>query len=405
MRRFRSWTRQHAAQLAVVAVLAIPAAVAAVFGTADLKEQRPLAQWPARPGSAAALLALPSQLDAWINDHLGGRRLLITANTTLRYALFREFPTVQMITGRHGRVFLAAHPNNGPTYSAITGVCGPGPVFDGVAPAAQFLNVLFSELELRGMQPTMLIAPSAPVLHFEDLPVWLSQRCAASHTPVADVLASPLLTQHVRERILYPLQQMRELKGGDAFYPKSWFHWAGPGLSQIVDWTMTQRSGAPPPAAPPLTMVTGEMISDVSHLMGGLRLASVVTRPDFPASNVSSCYGTDCFAEFGSAEDKLKDVSRFGNPAAPVRRRLLILSDSFGSKIAGWYARYYTSVEQVAGNDVPRLNRLETERVRDFLLRAPAETDVLIIYHDGGAIHKAIRQGMAPLIGNSLPLR
>lgn len=387
--------RMHALRLAVVLALGLPALVS---GSADLVEQRALAAWPAWPASTAAALAWPGQLDSWINDHFGGRRLLIGWNTRLRYALFREFPTNQMISGRHGRVFLAAHGTTQAPYSALTSACGPGPVFDGMEVAAGFLNTLFGDLTRLGMQPYMIIAPSSALLYHEDLPVWLARRCATSATPVADVLASPLLAPGVRARILYPLAQMRAHKGNDGFFPKTWFHWAGPGLAEVVDWTMAQR-GVAPPAAAPLKTVTGEMISDVAHLMGGLRLTSVVTRPDLEiAGGVVGCYGTACFPEFGSAADKLKDVSRFSNPAAPLPRRLLILSDSFGSKIAAWYTRYYRSVEQVAGNDVPRLDAQETRRVRDYLYRAPADTDLLIVYHDGAAIHKAIRRGLTPLV-------
>ncbi len=392
--RTLTWLRAHAAHLAVVGALALPAYVA---GTAPTSENRNLAPLPAPPGDLAGALALPARLDAWINDHFGWRDQLIGYNTRLRYALFREFPTVQMVSGRHGRVFLAAHLTTLAPYSAITNVCGPGPVLDGVAVPARHFNVLLGDLRALGFRPLLLIAPSAPLVEYQDLPVWLSRRCATTRTPVADVLDSALLTSQTRAAILYPLAQMRALAANDALFPKTWFHWSGPGLAGVVDLSMARLSGQPVPAAPPLPTHSEEMASDVSHLFNGVRLTSIVTTPDYAAAGIAACFGTGCFPELGSAAAKLKDVSRVRNPHAPLKRRLLILSDSFGSHISGWYARYYSQVDQVSGNDVPQLDAAEVKRVRAVLLRDPGDTDLLVLYHDGAAIAKAIRRGLGPL--------
>ncbi len=392
-----AWLRAHAAHLLVVAGFGLPALLA---GTGGTSENRELA--PAPVFSRAALLAYPQQLDAWINDHFGWRAELIALNTRLRYRLLREFPTAQVIAGRHGRLYMAAHRTSDPPYSAITNVCGPGPVYDGVEVAAGFFGKLFGNLRARGFAPYMLIVPSAPVVEFQDLPVWLTRRCAGERTPVADVLDSPLLDGATRARIGYPLREMRAWRGNDGLYPKHWFHWAGRGLGQVVDLSMADLHGSAPPAAPPLPTRTDETVSDISHLFNGVRITGTVMTPDFPAAGISACFGTGCFPEFGAgAADKLKDVSRMRNPNAPIKRRLLILSDSFGAKISGWYARYYTDVEQAAGNDMPRLNAAEAARVREVLLRAPGDTDLLILYHDGAAIHKAIRRGLQPMLDGS----
>ncbi len=394
MKTTLSWLRSHAAHLLVVAGFGAPALLA---GTAGIAENRVLA--PVPEFSQAGLMGYPRLLDAWIDDHFGWRAELIALNTRLRYRFLREFPTVQVIAGRHGRLYMAAHNTKDAPYAAITNVCGPGPVYDGVAVAAGFIDRLFGTLRARGFAPYMLIVPSAPVVEFQDLPVWLTRRCAGERTPVADVLDSPLLDGATRARVRYPLREMRAWRGNNALYPRHWFHWSGTGLAQVVELSMPGLYGSAPPPAPPLPSRTDESISDISHLFNGIRLSGPVTTPDLAAAGIAACYGTACFPEFGaSAADKLKDVSRMRNPAAPIRRRLLILSDSFGAKISGWYARYYAEVEQVAGNDLPRLDAAEAARVREVLLRAPGDTDLLILYHDGAAIHKAIRRGLQPLL-------
>lgn len=392
MRSLLSWLRAHVAHLLVVAGFALPALMA---GTAGPSENRVLA--PAPAFSRAGLLAYPQQLDAWINDHFGWRAELIALNTRLRYRLLREFPTVQVTAGRHGRLYMAAHKTSDAPYSAITNVCGPGPVYDGIAPAAGEFNRIVDDLRGLGFRPLLMIVPSAPVIEHQDLPAWLARRCVTEQTPVAEVIASPLVTPATRAAIFYPLAEMRMWKGDSALYPKTWFHWGGSALANVVDLSVARLIGKVPPYAAPLPLKTEEMISDISHLFNGLRLTSKVSSPDYAAAGVQACFGTGCFSEFGSAAAKLKDTSRISNPNAPIKRRLVILSDSFGSHISGWYARYYGEVEQVCGNDVPQLDGAEVRRVREVLLRDPANTDLLVLYHDGSAIAKSIRRGLGPL--------
>lgn len=390
----RAALRTHAAKALAVGLFALPALM---VGNGGGNENRTLADLPALEWKRAALLAYPGQLDQWINDHFGWRRELIALHTHLRYALLREFPTVQAISGRHGRIFLAAHNTSHPPYSAITNVCGPGPVYDGVTVAASYLNRFFGDLRSLGFDPRMLVVPSSPVVEHQDLPPWLARRCATEATPVADVLASPLIAPGVRAQIRYPLAEMRMWKEDEALYPKTWFHWAGSGLAKVVDYTMPALAPEGVPNAAPLPTRADVVPSDISHLLGGIRFSSPVVVPDFAKAGINACYGASCYPEFGEAGALMPDVSRMANPNAPRKRRLLILSDSFGSKISAWYARYYQTVEQVCGNDIPRLNGPQLAQVRQWILRAPQDTDVLILYHDGSAIHKAIRRGMTPI--------
>ncbi|MFP5393475.1 MAG: hypothetical protein ACLGI6_18320 [Gammaproteobacteria bacterium] len=394
----RQWMRAHGAKVLVVAGFGIPAFISAT-GTLSGNggENRTMAALPPLTMNVGSVLAYPAQLDSWINDHFGGRGGLIKLNNRVRYYLLREFSTVQMISGRNGRVFLAAHGANQPPYAAILDACGPGPQREGQALSARYLNTLIGDYRQMGFKPVMMIVPSAPVVEHQDLPAWIGRRCATDNTPVRNLIDSPLVEPAVRASILYPLAEMRYFKQDTALFPKRWFHWSGPGLARVVDLTMPRLVGPSVPNVPALPTQTAVTESDVGHLFGGVHLRGPVTTPDFAAAGINACYGVGCYPEFGSAADKLIDVSRFTNPKAPIARRLLILSDSFGSKIAGWYARYYQRIEHVAGNDIPRLDQPELDRVRAYLLRAPQDTDLLILYHDGGAINKAIRNGMRPL--------
>lgn len=395
--------RGNAVKIGLLAVLFMPMLASLTGSAGNSDENRNLAQAPAFPTSWKDFLQLPTQTDAWINDHFGMRRALVKANNQVRYKAFREFPTIQMAAGRHGRAFLAAHSTTAPPFSAITNVCGGRP-----SPAegtAQYLSRMTAEFERMGMHPAVLIVPSAAAVYSRDTPKWLEPRCAATDTAVDTVLADPALSPMARERILYPLPQMRALAGNDAIYPKTWFHWSGPALGDIARLTVAHFWGRAPAQEQPWPVKSLWKDSDVSHLFPGVHLASYIAEPDFEAAHVKACYGAGCFPEFAGFANYARvmdDVSRFTNPAAPDRR-LLIMSDSFGSKSSGWFSRYYRTVEQMATHSINELSQADMDALKQVLLREPEKTDILFLYHDGAAVYNMLLLGVQRLHEPSRP--
>ncbi|MRW89175.1 hypothetical protein GJ699_04185 [Duganella sp. FT80W] len=389
--------RGNVVKLGLLAVLSVPMLAALRGGAGNNDEHRHLAPPPSLPTSWQAFLQLPTQTDDWINDHFGMRDRLLKANNRLRFALFHEFPTIQMAAGRHGRVFLAAHSVTAPPYSAITNVCGGKPP---PAPeTAEYFSTMVADFERMGMHPAVLIVPSAAAVYSGDTPNWLQPRCGADDTAVATVLADPALSPLARQRIFYPLQQMRALAGNDAVFPKTWFHWSGPALDEIARLTVAHLWGRAPAQQAPWPVKMNWKDSDVSHLFPGVKLSSLIAEPDFEAAHVQACYGPNCFPEFAGIANYaqvLDDVSRFTNPAAP-ERRLLIVSDSFGSKSSGWFARYYRTVEQMATHSINDMSQADVDTLKQVLLRDPEHTDILFLYHDGAAVYNTLRQGIQRL--------
>jgi hypothetical protein len=384
---------RHAGKFVVVAVLALPALVS--LHEACSKPSDPnLAQLPARPASGAALLEMPSKLDAWINDHFGYRVDLLKFNNRLRFKLFREFPSVQMSAGRHGRYFLSAHGTSMPPYQAVTTVCSRGVARASTIP---HLNRLFGAFHAAGLEPKLLVVPSAPVVYPEDLPPYLERECASERNPVDAVIASPALDPAAAAAMFYPLKEMREIKKSAVLYPKSWFHWTGDGLDQVARLSLSHFWQRPLDQAPALPHKKRVQIADVSHLFDGILLESETVEPDLEQAGVKGCWGGECFPEIAQISMKLRDVSRFDNPRAP-QRRLLIISDSFGSKVSAWYARYYAHVEQFATNGVDQLTPAQLAAFKTYIYRERADTDILILYHDGGAMYDVLRFGTERLL-------
>ncbi|MYM37218.1 hypothetical protein GTP38_23095 [Duganella sp. FT94W] len=394
MRRPYAFLRAHAAKLGLLAVLSWPLAATFYAGAAQNTENRHLAPAPALPSSWSAFLALPAQTDAWINDHFGMRAALVALNNHLRFAAFREFPSIQMAAGRNGRLFLAAHGTNVEPYSAATAVCG-GKVSASPGTTAYF-NQLFADVARMGFQPKLLIVPSAPVVYSGDMPAWLTPRCAASQTAVTGVLNDPALSPAARAGIFYPLEEARRLAGSEDMFPKTWFHWAGPALGEMARLSLEHFWGPLPTPGAPLPTKSTWMLSDVNFLFPGVELSSLIVQPDLDAAHIAACYGPQCFPEFAAMQAAPQDVSRFHNPAAPPRR-LLIISDSFGSKVSAWYARYYGEVEQVATNSFEHMSDADLALVRQRLFRDAPHTDLLLLYHDGGAVYNTLKFGMQRL--------
>ena len=372
---------KSAFRLLLVLLLGLPALMQF---DGDTAENRSLAPLPPLPTSWHAVLETPGKLDAWINDHFGFRKGLVAFNNRFHYTVFHEFTTPQLLAGRNDRIFLASHNKSFTENSAITSVCGPTDA--PLAERADYANVMLGDFRAMGFRTELFIAPSAPVIEYHDLPEWLERSCSTENTPVTQILQLPMLDQENRQAILYPLDEMRTLSARQSMFPKTWFHWSGPQMQPVVDLSMEKLVGKPLPQPTALVWRSEREHSDVGGMAPGAPLDSEVNAPDFKASQIDACRGETCFPEFGSAARKIPDMSRFLNPKAPIARRLLILSDSFGKGAAGLYARYYQRVEHVSGNTFLQLDDAEIATLKKVLLRDPEHTDLLILFHDGGVV-------------------
>lgn len=384
---------RHVGKVAVVALLAVPGVIS-LYDARTLPPNPHLAQLPAFPASATELLEAPPKLNAWINDHFGYRVDLVKWQNRMRFALFHEFPSVQMSAGRHGRYFLAAHGTNMAPFQAVTNVCSRG---QGRPSTVAYLNRLFATFRSAGLDAKLLVVPSAPVIHPEDLPAFLESECASEVTPVDAVMQSPQLDPAAAAAIYFPLKEMREIKKSAILFPPTWFHWTGDGLDQVARLSITRFWQRPLDVAPALPHRKRMQISDVSHLFDGVLLESETIEPDLDKTRVKGCWGGTCYPEIADISAALRDVSRFDNPDAPPRR-LLIISDSFGSKVSVWYARYYRQVEQFATNGVGQLTPAQLDAFKAYMYRERANTDILFLYHDGGAMYDVLRPATERLL-------
>lgn len=383
MQAFEKWLSTCFVGVFLAVLLAIPAFVGVFDKNSLARENRSLALFPQEPVTLKQLFAYTGKLDLWINDHFGFRETLIQLNNSLRFVLFDQFPTTQVIWGRSGRLFLSAHDKSAVPYSAITRPCGYSP--SDLEAVSQQIERLILSFQASGVDAKLMIVPSAPIVYPEDLPAWLEKRCAAVASPIESVLGSIALMAFSRDQIYYPKADMFELKKTLPVFPKNWFHWGGDGPKAITTLSVNRLWGLSSELGKSLVATPTSTGSDIGYLFPGIELASEVLTANYEQSGVRACVGTPCFPELGEIANKLLDVTRYSNPAAPAGK-LIILSDSFGKYAAGWYSRYFREVKHFSTNSLPQLGAEEKRQFRNLVLDEARDTHLLLLYHDGSVL-------------------
>lgn len=385
----------NAAKIVLVVLLAVPA-LRSMTGSSQLEgENRKLAEFPAAPASWQETLKFPARLDQWINDHFGYRDRLLKLNNRVRHALFGTFPTVQVISGQNGRIFMSAHEANFPPYTAIHPTCGFQ--FHDHEKIAGQMNAMHAAFRGWGIDAKLVIAPSSPAVYQEELPGWLAQRCARSVPPFRNILVPERLSPPVLASVYYPIEELRAARAEGEVIPKTWFHLTGFGSRLLTQKSVERLWNIKADEGTTLKTRIETQTSDLAHLFPGVKLSSKVEAIDFAASGIEECKGAKCYPALQDALEKLGDVNRYRNERAP-KERLIMLSDSFGQYSAGWYARYYRDVIHFSTNTLGRLSDGELASLRNFLREEGKRSDVLFFYHDTGVLTGRIDLDLKKLV-------
>jgi hypothetical protein len=367
--------------VAFAVVLLTPASVELLLSRpATPSENRRLASWPAAPRSLNDAQQLPARISAYIEDHFGLRYKMIAAHNRLRYALFHELPTRQVLEGRHHRLFLTSHSRHTP-YALIRDVCGLGVDDPEIAAAARSATVLIDHLRTKAPSSLLLVVPTSPVIYPEDLPGWLGRPCARA-VPTG-VRAEASLPAAVRSAWAYPLQQELRLKRSMQVYPPAYFHWFGAAPRRLVESIAEHRLGLVKQVDVPAAMQP--VGSDLGQFTAGLRFTSSAALPDWRRAGIDACIGSKCFPELGDIAPLLYDLSRYRNPNAGGAK-LLVLSDSFGLHAAGYFSEYVGEVWHLSMDNIGRLSPDQINRFKQVVF-GDYDPDVIVgIFHDGALL-------------------
>ncbi len=375
--------RQRTAVLALISLLSVPSVLSFLKAESSAKENRNFATLPAFPRDGAEWLLYPQALDGWINDHFGLREPLLELNEAFRYQILGELNSTQATVGKHHRVFLGSHvPGLKNASSELLQVCGYGDTPDDFSVKVKRNRLALETFKKQGIDVHLLVVPSAPILYPEDLPGWLGGLCETSPPQAQRILDALKEEEWISHRILYPRQELMDMKAEFDVIPKSFFHWKGKAPRRIARLVAEKWFKRSKPSSR-WQVRNEELASDIGFLFPGVSLKEQVETIDFPASGVSVCSGATCFPEFPQGVPSHGSYERYLNPNA-TPGRLLILGDSFGYALAGWFAQYFGEVLTIETNQLSRLSPAGLTQLRAFVKAPENQGNILFIHYDGG---------------------
>jgi hypothetical protein len=358
-----------------------------------IQENRQLATLPSSIKDLNSAMRWAPQMDAYLKDHFGMRQTLIAWNNQIRYFGFGESASPQLTVGKEHMLFFnsheAAHPNR-----MLNFLCGNDVSSDVVNDLATRVSDFL--LRARQLHPNTTIGfvPTKPVLYTEYLPDWMRTKCQ----PVQHILPAFLNTiaklnlEEVKRTdlsgsIYYPWAAMQTRKSSLMLYPKEDFHWHGSG-AQVFAQDLAESQWHLP-ALRQFKFYRETVTSDMQRFMPGVTLRPIIESPDYASAQIEACLGSHCFPEVASA-DKLSDVSRYRldsqklsakvvNQAAG--KKLLIISDSFGVGVAGYFSAYFDEVWHISINNSGQLSSQEQVDLQASLGNY-APDNVLYLLHD-----------------------
>jgi alginate O-acetyltransferase complex protein AlgJ len=167
-------------------LLAMPA-LDTTFGLdrTALEEKRQLALRPGLPLSLQAVAELPTDFDAYVEDHFGFRSLLVRlhARATVCWLGVLPSPNVEIIVGRHGWLFFTGQ-------NSVAYIEGRNPFSESDIEAWRLsLRQRNDWLASRGIRYLVVFAPGSPSIYPEHLPRWVRP---SSHGTRLDQLLSAM---------------------------------------------------------------------------------------------------------------------------------------------------------------------------------------------------------------------
>ena len=341
-----------------------------------LDENRALASLPALPRSLQEAFKFPAATEVYLNDHFGFRKTLVEWNNKARFYLLHETNSSQITLGDDGFIFLNSHAADQPLLM-INFLCGKGVSQQIKSDLAKQVTSFVKNASQINQDSLLVFVPTKPILYQDKLPGWIRKQCAPYENTLSSIMGQ--LDRNLHNKIVYPIDFMMDLKRRTSVYPKENFHWDGSGPRPIAEqisnrYFHVQKSST-------LTMHEEIKASDLQRFLPGITLNVQLQMPAYGDSEVNACAGGKCFPEFGEIAEKLGDLSRFkrNHQRGP---KLLLISDSFGSAIAGYFIESFGEVWHISINNINSLSPIETAKLRSEIYKKYQPDSVLYIFHD-----------------------
>jgi hypothetical protein len=181
----------------------------------------------------------------------------------------------------------------------------------------------------------------------------------------------------------YPLDEMRTLKTSIKVYPRQPFHWSGD-MPRLTAQRISEKTFG---LAKSRSFRTHTIVrhSDLQRFVPGVSLWVEDLELDYAAAGVRSCFGPACFPELGIFAERLGDVSRFKSEDGSGKK-LLLISDSFGAAIAGWFSQYFSEVWHLNINYLINVSTDELDKAKAIFLDYAPDC-IVYLFHDGAVLY------------------
>jgi hypothetical protein len=327
-------------------------------------------------------LQFPSEITAFVSDRFGLRNAMLWLDGRFRYEFFGESASDQVVFGLHKRIFLTSHVKGYP-FSLIDTICGVGIPDARIGGAALDMARLLDNAASIAPRSFYVSVPTAPALYPEDLPLWIKTRCD-KFRPAAPAVRDALeaIRPDLKGRMVYAIQPMLAAKAVGEAIPRDGFHWYGLGSRMVSESVAETTLGMTQTRHLPVQPLAD--LSDLAQFMPGLTFISHGIQPDYGPAGIIPCYGVACAPDLTPFGHALTEVSRF-RWTSGTGPRLLLISDSFGARAAGWFGEYFADVIHLNIN-LALLSPEQRSALRAVLVRSFHPDVLIMLFHDGAVL-------------------
>lgn len=310
--------------------------------TRSESEKRLLAKLPALPVSRAEFNAWPRGFDGWFGDHLGLRQRLLDLYNAYVFAL-GDANAPYVTTGKDGYYFLG---QDVPDYAYWEDPFGDFSgrthfVEGGLETNLAYFKAMKRYLASRGIRYYVAFASSKHRIYPDKLPDTVN---AARSPVVMDQLISAL-----REETDVPVihfQEAMDRKRLDAVYYKTDTHWTPVGASFGYELLQARLfEDFPDLKAVPLAWKPGPTVAVKGDLTGML---GVHLEEEVP----SVVFTEGCTPKQVTPGPGL-NPAHYASRCETGKERLLLLGDSFGERLRGFFSRQFAAVLNLENWRVP----------------------------------------------------
>ena len=362
--------------LLVGLLLLIPSVMALTSDEKELsiKHSRALEEFPSYSMLQDAPVSFFDDFRSWYADRVGFGTDASLVYRKLSYYAFRDSGAPNALVGKNSSVFLTAH--NAQDASDLGSIKASCPA-KSTWPKRQKRMIsdwqtIKNKFNAAGIKVSLLVFPSKKTLYPELLPYQipsdLVERCATfreSYNPLK------VLQEEFPDSVFDAYETLAENKDTPNFYPLENFHPEGESVVRAVDdFISFVGYKSEYESLRSTEFVPSTATADMAKIFGFIRIVDVNVPVNFDLGTIPE--DPDFKKRFLEKAGETSVIRRYVNEDAPIQKRVLLITNSFGTRPAPFFSKYFSDVEFI------QTNRYRSEQKnRDFF-----ESYALVSGHD-----------------------